>query len=132
MPHTDEFYRWRGHVQGLFPEVQEHHRRAPAEYSFALALARRCGLTSVVAYLATFLAHQFQRHLARTTGQPTAAQSRHQAQHGHRRDRSRTPCTPPVTRTLRTPTPLHAEPPHTHHSKLSKRHTYCPHKVYTT
>src|SRR5688572_7923877 len=56
MPHTDEFYRWEGQVQRLFPELREHHRRALAEYSFGMTLARCCGLTSVVAHLAGFLA----------------------------------------------------------------------------
>ena len=56
VPHTDAFYRWSDRVQALFPALAPHHRRALAEYSFGLMLARCCGLTSVVAHLAGFLA----------------------------------------------------------------------------
>lgn len=56
MPHSDAFYQWADRLQGLLPELRPHHRRALAEYSFGLVLARCCGLTSVVAHLAGFLA----------------------------------------------------------------------------
>ena len=56
MPHTDAFYQWNQRVQARFPELKPHHRRALAEYSFGMALARCCGLTSVVVALAGFLA----------------------------------------------------------------------------
>src|SRR3954454_4962472 len=56
MPHTDAFYEWDRRVQALFPALKPHDRRALAEYSFGLVLARCCGLTSVVAHLAGFLA----------------------------------------------------------------------------
>jgi hypothetical protein len=56
MPHTDELYPWRTRVQALFPKLLEHHRRSLADYSFAAALSHCIGLTSVVAYLAGFLA----------------------------------------------------------------------------
>lgn len=56
MPHTDALYDWRDRVQALFPDLKPHHRTALADYSFGMALARRCGLTSVVRYLAAFLA----------------------------------------------------------------------------
>ncbi len=56
VPHTDPFYAWRDRVAALFPDLKPHHRAALADYSFGLALARGCGLTSVVNYLAAFLA----------------------------------------------------------------------------
>jgi Transposase DDE domain len=56
MPHTDALYHWRGRVQSLFPGLPAHHARDLADYSFGAALARGCGLTQVVAYLAGFLA----------------------------------------------------------------------------
>lgn len=52
MPHADEFDRWDARVQAAFPDVLPHHRRALAEYSFGMALSGRCGLTTVVGYLA--------------------------------------------------------------------------------
>jgi hypothetical protein len=56
MPHTDAFYHWSYRVQALFPALAPHHRRALAECSFGLVLARCRGLSSVVALLAVFLA----------------------------------------------------------------------------
>src|SRR6516162_798030 len=76
MPHTDAFYDWAQRVQALFPALRPHHRRALAEYSFGLVLARCCGLTSVVAHLAGFLAlgaHALRQRL-RELYQPAAAQ----------------------------------------------------------
>jgi hypothetical protein len=76
MPHTDAFYDWSGRVQALFPALLPHHRRALAEYSFGLVLARCCGLTSVVAHLAGFLALSAAalRQRLRELYQPAAAQ----------------------------------------------------------
>ena len=76
MPHTDAFYDWSRRVQALFPALRPHHRRALAEYSFGLVLARCCGLTSVVAHLAGFLAlsaHALRQRL-RELYRPAAAQ----------------------------------------------------------
>jgi hypothetical protein len=76
MPHTDAFYDWSRRVQALFPALRPHHRRALAEYSFGLVLARCCGLSSVVAHLAGFLAvsaHALRQRL-RELYQPAAAQ----------------------------------------------------------
>jgi hypothetical protein len=76
MPHTDAFYQWSARVQALFPALAPHHRCALAEYSFGLVLARCCGLTSVVAHLAGFLAvaaHALRQRL-RELYQPAAAQ----------------------------------------------------------
>jgi len=76
MPHTDAFYHWSDRVQALFPDLRPHHRRALAEYSFGLVLARCCGLSSVVAHLAGFLAlsaHALRQRL-RELYQPAAAQ----------------------------------------------------------
>src|SRR5262245_18364991 len=56
MPHTNPFYQWSQRLQALLPALKPHHRRALAEYSFGLVLARCCGLSSVVAHLAGFLA----------------------------------------------------------------------------
>jgi Transposase DDE domain len=56
MPHPDALYHWRARVQGLFPALAPHHARDLADYSFGAALARTCGLTQVVAYLAGYLA----------------------------------------------------------------------------
>ena len=56
MPHTTAFYDWKSRVDTLFGALKPHHRSALAEYSFGMVLARCCGLTSVVAYLAGFLA----------------------------------------------------------------------------
>lgn len=55
MPHTDTFYHWNHRVQALFPALRPHHRSALAEYSFGIALAGACGLTTVAAYLGTAL-----------------------------------------------------------------------------
>jgi hypothetical protein len=55
VPPSDAFYQWRDRVNGLFPALPPAHRRLLADYSFGMALARCCGLTSVVAYLAGFL-----------------------------------------------------------------------------
>ena len=76
MPHTDAFYDWARRVQALFPALRPHHRTALAEYSFGLVLARCCGLTSVVAHLAGFLAlsaHALRQRL-RELYRPAAAQ----------------------------------------------------------
>ncbi len=81
MPHTDAFYQWRDRVQALFPDLHPHHRTALADYAFGLALARRCGLTSVVQYLAAFLAvgtyalEQRLRELYRPAAQRGSARS---------------------------------------------------------
>ena len=56
MPHTTAFYDWKSRVDTLFGALKPHHRSALAEYSFGMVLARCCGLTSVVASLAGFLA----------------------------------------------------------------------------
>jgi hypothetical protein len=56
MPHTQALYHWIDRVQQLFPDLKPHHRRTLALYSFGIALARHCGLTQVVTYLAGFLA----------------------------------------------------------------------------
>lgn len=55
MPHTDAFYSWKSRIHTVFGDLKPHHRSALAEYSFGMILARCCGLTSVVAYLAAFL-----------------------------------------------------------------------------
>jgi hypothetical protein len=76
MPHTGAFYQWQARVAALFPDLRPHHRRALAEYSFGLALARCCGLTAVVGHLAAFLAvgtHAVRQRL-RELYQPAAAQ----------------------------------------------------------
>jgi hypothetical protein len=76
MPHTDAFHQWDRRVQALFPALKPHHRRALAEYSFGLILARCCGLTSVVAHLAGLLAlgaHALRQRL-RELYQPAGAQ----------------------------------------------------------
>jgi DDE family transposase len=76
MPHPDAFYDWSRRVQALFPALLPHQRTALAEYSFGLVLARCCGLSSVVAHLAGFLAlsaHALRQRL-RELYQPAAAQ----------------------------------------------------------
>lgn len=76
MPHTAAFYDWKARVNTLFDALKPHHRRALAEYSFGMVLARCCGLTSVVAYLAVFLhckAHALRQRL-RELYQPATAQ----------------------------------------------------------
>lgn len=76
MPHTDAFYQWRTRIDSLFGAISPHHRRALAEYSFGMVLAKCCGLTSVVAYLATYLcagAHAVRQRL-REFYQPASAQ----------------------------------------------------------
>ena len=56
MSHTQALYPWADRVQHLFPDLLPHHGRTLAWYSFGAAVARTCGLTQVVAYLAGFLA----------------------------------------------------------------------------
>ena len=76
MPHTDAFYQWSDRVAALFPGLRPHHARALAEYSFGMALARCCGLTTVAGHLAAFLAvgtHALQQRL-RELFRPAAAQ----------------------------------------------------------
>src|SRR5215475_12111287 len=76
VPRADASYQWADRVQALFPDLRPHHRRALAEYSLGMALARCCGLTSVVAHLAGFLAvaaHALRQRL-RELYQPAAAQ----------------------------------------------------------
>jgi hypothetical protein len=76
MPHTTAFYDWKARVDTLFHALRPHHRCALAEYSFGMVLARCCGLTSVVAYLAAFLAittHALRQRL-RELYQPASAQ----------------------------------------------------------
>jgi hypothetical protein len=76
VPPTEAFYQWNQRLQDRFPELQPHHRRALAEYSFGMVLAHCCGLTSVVAALAAFLtagAHALRQRL-RELYQPAAAQ----------------------------------------------------------
>src|SRR4051812_34550735 len=55
MPPAQALYQWTERVQHLFPELPPHQRRTLACYSFGIALARTCGLTQVVAYLAGVL-----------------------------------------------------------------------------
>jgi hypothetical protein len=55
VPPTDAFYQWRGRVNGLFPKLPAAHQRLLADYAFGMFMARCCGLTSVVLYLAGFL-----------------------------------------------------------------------------
>jgi hypothetical protein len=55
MPPASALYQWTDRVQQLFPDLKPHHSRSLAWYSFGIALARTCGLTQVVAYLAGFL-----------------------------------------------------------------------------
>lgn len=76
MPHTAEFYRWKDRVHTLFDALHPHHRTTLAEYAFGLLLARTCGLTSVVAHLAAFLAANVAtlRQRLRELYQPAAAQ----------------------------------------------------------
>ena len=76
MPHTTAFYDWKARVGTLFDTLKPHHRRALAEYSFGMVLARCCGLTSVVAYLAEFLATKLStlRQRLRELYQPASAQ----------------------------------------------------------
>jgi hypothetical protein len=76
VPHTAAFYDWKTRVNTLFEVLKPHHRAALAEYSFGMVLARCCGLTSVVAYLAAFLAvktHALRQRL-RELYQPASAQ----------------------------------------------------------
>jgi hypothetical protein len=76
VPPTTTFYAWNDRVHALFAELKPHHRRALAEYSFGAILARCCGLTSVVVYLAAFLrcrAHALRQRL-RELYQPAHAQ----------------------------------------------------------
>ena len=76
VPHTTAFYEWKSRVNTLFDTLKPHHRRALAEYSFGMILARCCGLTSVVAYLAVLLrckAHTLRQRL-RELYQPATAQ----------------------------------------------------------
>lgn len=54
MPAIEDFYAWNSQVQELFSELKPHHRKALAEYSFGLILAKCCGLTSVLAHLVLF------------------------------------------------------------------------------
>jgi hypothetical protein len=54
--HDDAFYHWRGRVRAAFTGLKPHHADALADYSFGMALAGACGLTSVVARLAALLA----------------------------------------------------------------------------
>ncbi len=56
MPSKQDFYVWEKQVQEMFPKVKSHHRTALAQYSFGLILAKCCGLTTVLAHLARFLA----------------------------------------------------------------------------
>jgi Transposase DDE domain len=56
MSHAQPLYQWTDRVQRLFPDLHPHHQRSLAWYSFAAALARHCGLTQVVAFLAGWLA----------------------------------------------------------------------------
>ena len=76
MPHTTAFYDWKSRVDTLFGALKPHHRSALAEYSFGMVLARCCGLTSVVAYLAGFLAVKADalRQRLRELYQPASAQ----------------------------------------------------------
>jgi hypothetical protein len=55
MPPAQALYQWTQRVQQLFPDLKPHHSRSLAWYSFGITLARTCGLTQVVAYLAGFL-----------------------------------------------------------------------------
>jgi len=76
VPHTDAFYQWHTRIDSLFGAILPHHRRALAEYSFGMVLAKCCGLTSVVAYLASYLcvgAHALRQRL-REFYQPASAQ----------------------------------------------------------
>lgn len=76
MPHTTAFYDWKTRVGTLFGALHPHHRTSLAEYSFGMILARCCGLTSVVAYLAALLAtkaHALRARL-RELYQPASAQ----------------------------------------------------------
>ena len=76
MPHTAAFYDWKDRVDTLFGTLRPHHRTALAQYSFGMILARCCGLTSVVVYLAAFLAlkvHALRQRL-RELYQPAPAQ----------------------------------------------------------
>ena len=76
MPHTTAFYDWKSRVDTLFGALKPHHRSALAEYSFGMVRARCCGLTSVVAYLAGFLAAKAGtlRQRLRELYQPASAQ----------------------------------------------------------
>jgi hypothetical protein len=56
MPPAQALYQWTDRVQQLFPDLKPHHARSLAWYSFGIALARTCGLSQVVAYLAGFMA----------------------------------------------------------------------------
>ena len=53
MPHRDDFYRWQDRVQEHFSTLKPHHQDTLARYSFGMVLAKCCGLTSVVAQLAS-------------------------------------------------------------------------------
>jgi hypothetical protein len=76
MPHTKAFDDWKSRVDTLFQALKPHHRSALAEYSFGMVLARCCGLTSVVAYLAEILATKLGtlRQRLRELYQPASAQ----------------------------------------------------------
>ena len=76
MPHTAAFYTWQARVNTLFDALKPHHRDTLAEFSFGMVLARCCGLTSVVAYLAPFLATKLctLRQRLRELYQPASAQ----------------------------------------------------------
>lgn len=76
MPHIAAFYDWKSRVNTLFHDLKPHHRNTLAEYSFGMVLARCCGLTSVVAYLAVFLTIKLctLRQRLRELYQPASAQ----------------------------------------------------------
>jgi hypothetical protein len=75
LPHTAAFYDWKSRVGTLFDTLKPHHRDILAEYSFGMVLARGCGLTSVVAYRAAFLAVKLctLRQRLRELDQPASA-----------------------------------------------------------
>jgi hypothetical protein len=76
MSHAQALYQWTDRVQALFPQVQPHHARTLAQYSFGVILARSCGLTRVVGQLAALLQYSFHtlRQRLRELYQPAAVQ----------------------------------------------------------
>jgi hypothetical protein len=58
MPRSGVLYRWGARVRTFFPELKPTQAATLALLSLGLALDRPCGLTTVAAYLAAFLARK--------------------------------------------------------------------------
>jgi hypothetical protein len=95
MPRTDTLYQWDTRVRTLFPELTPAQAGTLALFSLGMALARRCGLTTVAAYLAAFLGRHENtlRQRLRELYQPAAVKSG-----AHRSELDPTACFPGLVR----------------------------------